>query len=876
MNNSDNHNFVHLHVKSHYSIGNSVAKVNDIINAAKKYNMPAVCLTDLGNMFGTIEFYKEAVKNGIKPIIGLEISVMPPTIRRYREYIPPEQINEISTHNLVLLAKNNIGYKNLIHLSSACTFDFPQSSKHAVDFSRLEEYSDGLIALSGSISGIISSALLKGDREKAIYIINYYAKVFGKDNFYIELENTGLKNQSKLLSELVDITKLVLGYSVTSITAKRSLMPIVATNNCSFINHEDYEAFNDYQKILKNENNVFFDAKDLVTDEQYFKSPEEMESLFAEYPDAIINSVEIANRCNVEIKFGKTYTIDFPVPEGKTDESYVREICYEGLKENYGLNPSQKVIERLEEELAIIKKFNYFSYFLSVWKALNEAKNNNIVFSPGYGLTVGSMITYCMHITNVDPIKFGLSYKRFMNIENFIKPEIEIQYNYRDSNIINSDNFNYFSDFVNYLRSDTLFFPYFKKYNFSDSAKKIGNYLGLEEDIINKIKEYESFKNAVDDTNELKEIEENYSDKEKKLLRFAKIMNGLVYNVYTIPNSLVCSLGKRVLYNYLPITMIDSMREDIECYICSQYDKGTVEELGFPIFHFHSSDDLLFLKKIVNLIEETHENLYNQNSHLEAGSYLRLRLLYKICSATCQSKKLLGLNSEGNNYFEYGLLNYSDPHVYELFQKSISFVTGRIGWWLSYLRQHKNNPSVSELGDIVPLLALDKTYPVNPEIINSYFNRKLGLEEITYLHSDLEPILKETYGIYLYEEQVIDTAQIIAGLTLRQSEKFLEVLKKKNNDEKAEMIKKFIDGAIKNGIEANVAKEILNSMNFSTRRFYSKPHAVGQAVLLYRLLYLEAHYPAEFLTAELNMRMNQACYYENKKLRELEKREEFE
>ena len=234
------------------------------------------------------------------------------------------------------------------------------------------------------------------------------------------------------------------------------------------------------------------------------------------------------------------------------------------------------------------------------------------------------------------------------------------------------------------------------------------------------------------------------------------------------------------------------------------------------------------------------------------------------------------LNIEKKNNYVSHLINYSDPHVYELFQKSISFVTGRIGWWRSYIRQNKNNPSISELEDIVPLLALDKTYPVNPEIINSYFYRKLGKEEITYLHSDLEPILKETYGIYLYEEQVIDTAQIIAGLTLRQSEKFLDFLKRKNNDEKAEMVKNFIDGAVKNCIGANVAKEILNSMNFSTRRFYSKPHAVGQAVLLYKLLYLEAHYPAEFFTAELNMRMNQACHHENEKIREIEKSEDYE
>jgi DNA polymerase-3 subunit alpha len=865
--NTINHSsFVHLHVHSHYSIGNSVAKIKDIVQVAKNYNMPAVCLTDIFDMYGTIEFYKEAIKNGIKPIIGLEVWV---TANKYNQNFP--------AHNLVLIAKNNTGYKNLMSLSTACNYNIPNRT---LPFNELEQYSDGLIALSGGLTGAISSALLNGDREKASYIIKYYVKIFGKDNFYIELQNTGLSEQIKLLPELVSLTHEISGYNIIQEPTPHKVLNIVATNNCCCINKEDFEALEIYQKILKKNKSLNLNNNESLTNEQYFKSPAEMKTLFAEYPDAIENTVEIAKRCNVEIKFGKNYRLDFPVPEGKTAESYVRELCYKGLKENYGSNPPEEAIERLESELEVIKKLNYFTYFLKILELINQAKKNDIVFSPGYGLTASSIVAYTMHITDIDPIKYDLSFKRFMNSESFIKPKIEVEYCSSEIGLPFSIEL-YDSNFVNNLRVENLCFPYFKKRTFTYSAKEIGEMLCFDsntiDNVVRPVEERESLKKDIDIAKEFQKIEVNGTEEEKKLLRLTKIIDGLVYDVYTIPNSVVFEIGNKRYRGILPSKLLGSMRDkDFETFNCSQYDRQTVEELGLPTFDFHSSDDLLFLKKIVSLIEETHENLYNQNRHLEPGSYLSLRLLYKICSATCQSKKLLGLNTEGNNYFEHGLINYSDPHVYELFQKNISFVTGRIGWWLSYLRQHKNNPSVSELEDIVPLLALDKTYPVNPEIINSYFNRKLGMEEITYLHSDLEPILKETYGIYLYEEQVIDTAQIIAGLTLRQSEKFLDFLKRKNNDEKAEMVKKFIDGAVKNGIEANIAKEILNSMNISTRRFYSKPHAVGQAVLLYRLLYLEAHYPAEFLTAELNMRMNQACHHENKKLRELEKREEFE
>ena len=861
----NNSSFVHLHVHSHYSIGNSVAKIKDIVQSAKKYNMPAVCLTDICDMFGTIEFYKEAIKNGIKPIIGLEIWV---TANKYNQNFP--------THNLVLLAKNNIGYKNLMSLSTACNYNIPNRT---LPFNELEQYSDGLIALSGGLTGAISSALLNGDREKASYIIKYYVKIFGKDNFYIELQNTGLSKQIKLLPELVNLTHEILGYNIIQEPAPHNALNIVATNNCCCINKEDFEALEIYQKILKKNKSLDLNNNESLTNEQYFKSPAEMKTLFAEYPDAIENTVEIAKRCNMEIKFGKNYHLDFPVPEGKTDDSFIRELCYKGLRENYGSNPPEEAIERLDTELEVIKKLNYFTYFLKILELINQAKKNDFVFSPGYGLTASSIVAYAMHITDVDPIKYDLSFKRFMNSESFIKPKIEVEYCSRELGLPFSIEL-YESDIVNNLRKGNLYFPYFKKRTFTYSAKEIGEMLGFNSYTIDKItrpiEEHESLKKDIDIAEEFQKIEENGTEEEKKLLRLSKIIDGLIYDVYTIPNSVVFEIGNKRYRGILPSNMLGSLRDkDFETFSCSQYDRQTVEELGLPTFDFHSSDDLLFLKKIVSLIEETHSSRCSPTNCGGAVSLLTEGGA-KRSFALKDDINIQDLNIEKKNNYVSHLLNYSDPAVYELFQKNISFVTGRIGWWLSYLRQHKNNPSVSELEDIVPLLALDKTYPVNPEIINSYFNRKLGMEEITYLHSDLEPILKETYGIYLYEEQVIDTAQIIAGLTLRQSEKFLDFLKRKNNDEKAEMVKKFIDGAVKNGIEPNIAKDILYSMNYSTRCFYSKPHAVAQAVLFYRLLYLEAHYPAEFLTAELNMRMNQACYYENKKLRELEKREEFE
>ena len=453
-----------------------------------------------------------------------------------------------------------------------------------------------------------------------------------------------MSEQIKLLPELVSLTHEILGYNIIQEPTPHKLLNIVATNNCCCINKEDFEALKIYQKILKKNKSLDLNNNEFLSNEQYFKSPAEIKTLFAEYPDAIENTVEIAKRCNVEIKFGKDYRLDFPVPEGKTAESYVRELCYKGLKENYGSNPSEEAIERLETELEVIKKFDYFTYFLKILELINQAKKNDIVFSPGYSLTASSIVAYTMHITDVDPIKYDLSFKRFMNSESFIKPKIEVEYSACEPGLPFSIE-SYDSNFVNHLRVENLCFPYFRKNTFTVSAMRIGEMLGFDSNTIDKVvrpvEERESLKKDIDIDKEFQKIEEKGTKEEKKLLRLTKIIDGLVYDVYTIPNSVVFEIGNKRYRGILPLKLLGSMRDkDFETFNCSQYDRQTVEELGLPTFDFHSSDDLLFLKKIVSLIEETHENLYNQNRHLEPGSYLSLRLLYKICSATCQSKKL--------------------------------------------------------------------------------------------------------------------------------------------------------------------------------------------------------------------------------------------
>ncbi len=390
--------FVHLHLHTDYSLLDGACKIDndgqpgDLFKVAEKYKMPAVAITDHGNMFGVVKFYQSAMSTGIKPIIGCEL------------YIDPsdEDKDQRKSYHLTLLAKNNDGYKNLSKLLSKAYIENLVAGKGKIKKEWLAQYKDGLIALSGCLEGEIPSSLLEGKEEKEVEkIVDFYVSVFGKENFYIELMDNGMKEQQKIIPSLYKI-------------AKKFAVKVVATNDVHYVNKEDAKI---QEILLCVGTKTTLDDQNrlkLPTEEFYFKSTQEMIEIFKDYPEAINSTIEIAERCNVIIEFGKVYLPEFDVPEGETPDSLLRKLCYEGLKKRYQ-HISLELTKRLDYELEIIKQKGFSSYFLIVSDFIKYAKENNISVGPGRGSGAGSLVSYCLGITDIDPVKYGLLFERFLN-----------------------------------------------------------------------------------------------------------------------------------------------------------------------------------------------------------------------------------------------------------------------------------------------------------------------------------------------------------------------------------------------------------------------------------------------------------------------------
>ncbi|MEE0265282.1 MAG: DNA polymerase III subunit alpha, partial [Acutalibacteraceae bacterium] len=400
--------FVHLHVHTEYSLLDGACRISRLIDTAINHNSNAVAITDHGNMYGAVDFYKEAVKKGIKPVIGCEVYMAPRS--RF------DKSTEYDRHNyhLVLLCKNNTGYQNLIQLvSKSWTEGF--YSKPRIDKELLEKYHEGLICLSGCLAGEIPQNLLRGDYTKARELVNYYTGLFGKDDFYIEIQNHGIKEQLVVLPQLIQL-------------AEETGVQLAATNDCHYINKADSEIHNILLCIQTNHTINDDDKMEFQTEEFYFKTEEEMLALFSSVPQAVSNTQLIADKCNVSFEFGKTKLPHFDVPDNQDHFEYFKEQCFKGLYRHYGDNPDRSVIDRLEYELKIVNQMGYVDYYLIVNDFIQYAKSNGIPVGPGRGSGAGSLAAYCIGITGIDPIKYNLLFERFLNPERVSMPDFDIDF----------------------------------------------------------------------------------------------------------------------------------------------------------------------------------------------------------------------------------------------------------------------------------------------------------------------------------------------------------------------------------------------------------------------------------------------------------------
>jgi len=784
--------FVHLHCHSEYSLLDGANKIDKLFERIKKLKQPAVAMTDHGNMFGTVEFYREAMSNGIKPIIGCEIYVAP-TSRFERKGVDkgPKEYN----NHLILLAKNREGYRNLCKLVSlGYTEGFYY--KPRIDKEILRELNGGLIALSACLQGEVSQALSGGQFEKAKFAAETYASIFG-DRYYIEIQDNKLAEQEKVNRLLVDL-------------AKDLSIPVVATNDCHYGEREDYHAHDvllcvQTGKTINDDNRL-----KLETDELYLKSAEEMHQGFEYCPGAVERTLEIADRCNVELEFGKYHFPNFTPPKEISLDDYLDELAHKGLNERLEgvTDPEVKknYCERLDYELGVIKSMQFPGYFLVVADFINYAKQNGIPVGPGRGSSAGSLVAYALRITDLDPIRHVLLFERFLNPERRSMPDIDVDFCIRGrAQVIQYVKDKYGADRVAQIAT-------FGTLKAKAAIRDVGRALGFsfaETDAIAKL--IPAPKQGFDyPLTEAMKMEPRLPEmmksdpRVKTLMDHALRLEGLVRHASTHAAGVV--LSNLPLVDHLPLFV------DKEGGIVTQFDMSAVEKIGLVKFDFLGLKTLTLLYDCLKLIEVT------------CGEKIDLNHL------ALDDKKTYRTLCDGNT-----------TGVFQLESTGIREMTVKI------------RPNCFE--DLVAILALYRPGPLDSGMAEEYIKRKHGKEKFKYLHPLLESILKDTYGVIVYQEQVMQIAQVLSGYSMGDADILRRAMGKKDPDEMAAQRERFVDGARKKKIDDKKATEIFDQMETFARYGFNKSHSAAYALVSYQTAYLKTHYPVEFMASLMTSEM---------------------
>ncbi|HEY7557976.1 MAG TPA: DNA polymerase III subunit alpha [Candidatus Binatia bacterium] len=785
--------FVHLHCHTEYSLLDGANKVDKLFERIKALKQPAVAMTDHGNMFGAIEFYREALSKGIKPIIGCEIYVAP--ISRFDKKGVDKGPKEYNNH-LILLAMNRDGYRNLCKLVSLGYME-GFYYKPRVDKELLREFNGGLIALSACLQGEVSQALSNGNIEKARAAAESYASIFG-DRYYIEIQDNKLAEQEKVNHLLVEL-------------ARDLSLPVVATNDCHYGERDDYEA-HDVLLAVQTGKTVDDDNRlKLETDELYVKSAEEMQHGFTYCPGAVERTLEIADRCNVEIEFGKYHFPAFTPPKEISLDDYLDEQAHSGLDERLeGVDDPEKrksYRQRLDYELGVIKRMQFSGYFLVVADFINYAKRNGIPVGPGRGSSAGSLVAYALKITDLDPIRHVLLFERFLNPERRSMPDIDVDFCIRGrAQVIQYVKDKYGADRVAQIAT-------FGTLKAKAAIKDVGRALGFsfaEADAIAKLipapKQGFDFplQESIKMEPRLQELIQG-DPRVRTLIGHALRLEGLVRHASTHAAGVV--LSNLPLVDHLPLFV------DKEGGIVTQFDMGSVEKIGLVKFDFLGLKTLTLIHDCLKLIDES-QGVKVDIPHLSLNDKKTYRLL---CNG----------NTTG---------------VFQLESAGIREMTVKI------------RPNCFE--DLVAILALYRPGPLDSGMAEEYIKRKHGKEKIIYLHPLLEPILKDTYGVIVYQEQVMQIAQVLAGYSMGDADILRRAMGKKDPEEMAAQRERFVEGAGAKKISHEKATEIFDQMETFARYGFNKSHSAAYALVSYHTAYLKAHYPVEFMAALMTSEMD--------------------
>ncbi len=773
--------FVHLHLHSEYSLLDGACRISDIPERAKECGHTAVALTDHGVMYGAVSFYRACKKAGIHPIIGCEVYVAAQSRFERSGGIDGKY------HHLVLLCKNEIGYKNLIAMvSKGFTEGF--YAKPRVDLDLLRNYSEGLICLSGCLAGKIPSLLLRGEYDEAVSYARELSTIFGKDNFYIEIQNHGLSEQVQVLPELVRL-------------AEECGLPLVATNDCHYLRREDAQT----QAILMciQTNSVITDGRPIgfETDEFYYKNDAEMKMLFGKYKGAIENTVKIAERCRFEFTFDDPKLPTFRTPEGKTSSEYLRELTLRGFERRRAdgtliasVEEEPKYFERIEYELRVIADMGYSDYFLIVQDYVGFARSKGIPVGPGRGSGAGSLVAFLTGITDIDPLRFDLLFERFLNPERVSMPDIDIDfcYNRRDE-VIRYMFDHYGSDHVSQIIA-------FGTLAARAAIRDVGRALGMAYADVDPVAKAVPAGPGVTlkDALKLSALKKQYesSDAVKRLIDTALAIEGMPRNITVHAAGLVVT--DLPVSQYVPLAVSNET-------VVTQFDMDTIAELGLLKFDF-----------------------------------LALRYL-TIIEDTCRTIR------ERVPNFDIEKIPFDDKATYGLIAKG-----GTLGLFQlesAGMRQTLTELKPDCLEDIIAAIALYRPGPMDS--IPQYIEARHNPDRVRYAHPLLEPILKSTYGCTVYQEQVMSIFRVIAGYTYGHADVVRRAMSKKKGDVLAAERQSFLEGALVNGVEESVAEQLFDDMASFANYAFNKSHAAAYAVISYRTAYLKQHYPCEYMSALL-------------------------
>ena len=780
--------FTHLHVHSHYSLLDGLTKIDDLLDRVKELGMESVAITDHGVMYGAVEFYKKAKAKGIKPIIGCEVYV---AAGKMQDKQPG--IDSVRYH-MILLAKNEQGYKNLVKLVSKAHLE-GFYYKPRIDEDLLKEHAEGLIGMSACLQGKIPRLLMSNKNEEAEALAKYYEELFGKGSFYLELQ------PHQKIPEQLTLNKKLIALS------QKTGVPLVATNDIHYLRKEDSEA-QDILMLI----NTGADINDperlsMTQDDFSMISPEEMAEFFKDVPEAIENTQKIAEKCNFNFELGKTKLPHFPVPEGKTAEQYLTELCEAGLKKRFGSIAHEEQIktirERMNYELSVINKTGFAGYILIVQDFVNWAKENRIIVGPGRGSAGGSLVAYLTNITNVDPIKHDLLFERFLNPERISMPDIDMDFaDRRRDEVLKYVSDKYGQDHVAQIitfgtmaaraviRDVGRALQY--TYSYCDQMAKM---IPLGMDLNETLEKVDEFKDRYE-TDEMA----------TRLIDLGKKLEGVARHASTHACGVVISAEP--LTDIVPLQMPTKS----DSGVITQFEGHSIEDLGLLKM------DFLGLKNLT-IIEDTLSRIYVIHNNLK---------------------------------IDLDNIPYDDAKTYELLQEAITTSVFQLesDGMKRYLKEL--HPTTFE--DITAMVALYRPGPM--QFIPDYISRKHSGQKIEYLHPKLEPILKDTQGICIYQEQLMKIAQEVCGFTLGEADVLRKAVGKKIKDLLDAQEQKFVDGAVKNGASRKVAKELWNWILPFASYGFNKSHSAAYATIAYQTAYLKAHYPVEFMASVLTSERN--------------------